>query len=455
MATTIDNGDLTDYDVATETVSGVTGVVQLTKILLGDSGANGGRVSSANPMPVSGPLTDAQLRATALPVSGTVAVTGVATEASLATVAAAIHNEDSAHTSGDAGIMLLGIRSDTDAPTASDGDYTTIKLDEEGRIKVASKPATYAATTGNITASAQTVFVNCERFSNLMLHCAGTFAGANIAFEGSLNSTNGTDGNWFGVQAVRSNANTIETATGVLAATPAYAWELSVNALKFFRVRATAFTSGTQTWTMIPGTYATEPIPGAQVTASQPVSGTVTIGTSVTPGVAATNLGKAEDAVHASGDTGVAILAVRTDAPGTTSSATGDYDVLHTCSSGALHTCFIPTDRTGMSRARIVSAASTNGTLVKSSVGTLWGLRLYNNTSVKKFFKLYNKASAPTVGTDTPVETIIIPADGGLVLSVAADEFSLGIGYGITNGIADSDTTAVALNDVHGVLLYK
>ena len=42
------------------------------------------------------------------------------------------------------------------------------------------------------------------------------------------------------------------------------------------RIRATAWTSGTQVWTMIPGTYATEPIPGAQVSATQPVSGTVT-----------------------------------------------------------------------------------------------------------------------------------------------------------------------------------
>jgi hypothetical protein len=115
-----------------------------------------------------------------------------------------------------------------------------------------------------------------------MIHCAGTFAGVNVTFEGSLNSTNGTDGNWFTVQAIRSNANTIETTTGVLAAAPAYAWELSVNALKYFRVRATAWTSGTQVWTMIPGTYATEPIPGAQISGTQPVSGTVTsnIGTS-------------------------------------------------------------------------------------------------------------------------------------------------------------------------------
>lgn len=249
----------------------------------------------ATPVPVSGPLTDTQIRATALPVTGPLTdvqlrasavpvsaaalplPTGAATEATLATLADAVKLEDTAHVSGDAGIALLALRFASDAPTTSnDGDYTNLKVDEEGRLKVASKPASYAAITGNITANGQTVFALCERFSNLMIHCTGTFSTVNVTFEGSLNSTNGTDGNWFTVQAIRSNANTIETTTGNLSAAPAYAWELSVNALKYFRVRATAFTSGTQTWTFIPGTYATEPIPAAQISGTQPVSGTVT-----------------------------------------------------------------------------------------------------------------------------------------------------------------------------------
>ena len=40
-----------------------------TKLVLGADGVNGGDVSSANPLPVTGPLTDAQLRATAVPTS--------------------------------------------------------------------------------------------------------------------------------------------------------------------------------------------------------------------------------------------------------------------------------------------------------------------------------------------------------------------------------------------------
>lgn len=57
--------------------------------------------------------------------------------------------------------------------------------------------------------------------------------------------------------------------------------------------------------------------------------------TSIVPGVAATSLGKAEDAVHASGDTGVMALAVRNDA-GTALAGAGDYIPLSTDSNGSL-----------------------------------------------------------------------------------------------------------------------
>lgn len=236
----------------------------------------------ASPLPVSGtvtantglsqPLTDAQLRATAIPVYD-------------ANLDLATHQEDTPHVSGDYGQLMLAIRSDNDTPTANDGDYTVFKLDEEGRLKVATKPASYADITGDITAvqatistpvAGGTVAGDVSRASNIMAFCTGTFAGVNCTFEGSIESSGDT--NWFGIQAIRSNANTIETTTGALSAAPAYAWEMSVNGLKRVRVRCTARTSGTQSWRFVLGTYATEPIPGAQVSATQPVSGTVTAG---------------------------------------------------------------------------------------------------------------------------------------------------------------------------------
>jgi len=244
-------------------------------------------VSAADPMPVTA-------AALPLPTGAATETTAEAARVLIAAIAAAIKAEDSAHVSGDMGVPLLAIRSSTDAVTTSnDGDYTNLKMDEEGRLKVASKPASYSDITGDITAiqatigtpvAGGTVSGDVSRASNVMAFCTGTFSTVNCTFEGSLEATG--DANWFGVQAVRTNANTIETTTGNLSAQPAYAWELSVNALSRLRVRATARTSGTQSWRFKLGTYATEPIPAAQVSATQPVSGTVTatVGTSITGG---------------------------------------------------------------------------------------------------------------------------------------------------------------------------
>jgi hypothetical protein len=156
-------------------------------------------------------------------------------------------------------------------------------MDEAGRLKVASQPGLAPLTTGNITANAQTVAVNVARQSNLMAHMvAASLVGHNATFEGSIDSTDGSNGTWFAIQAVRTNANTIELTTGVLAATPAYGWELSVNGLAWARVRATAHTSGTATWKFQPAPFATEPIPAAQISGTQPVSGTVALGAATT-----------------------------------------------------------------------------------------------------------------------------------------------------------------------------
>ena len=72
------------------------------------------------------------------------------------------------------------------------------------------------------------------------------------------------------------------------------------------------------------------------VTTVSTVTNVATIGTSVTPGTAAANLGKAEDAVHATGDTGVMALAVRSNTAASTSGTDGDYQPLITNTTGHL-----------------------------------------------------------------------------------------------------------------------
>jgi len=58
--------------------------------------------------------------------------------------------------------------------------------------------------------------------------------------------------------------------------------------------------------------------------------------TSVTPGTAASSLGKAEDAGHSSADVGVCVLAVRRDSAAVGSDTDGDYSTLNVDASGRL-----------------------------------------------------------------------------------------------------------------------
>jgi hypothetical protein len=59
--------DATPIDVAADEIASVK--YQRVKLIHGADGVNDGDVASGNPLPVTGPLTDTQLRATALPVS--------------------------------------------------------------------------------------------------------------------------------------------------------------------------------------------------------------------------------------------------------------------------------------------------------------------------------------------------------------------------------------------------
>lgn len=107
---------------------------------------------------------------------------------------------------------------------------------------------------------------------------------------------------------------------------------------------------------------------------------------------------------------------------------------------------------------RLVSAASTNATSLKASAGTLYFLYAVNLNAAVRYLKFYNKASAPTVGTDTPVATFPIPASttgAGFVLPLGPGfDFNTGIAYATTTGIADSDTAAVAANEIIVVGVY-
>ena len=189
--------------------------------------------------------------------------------------------------SRDTGMLLLARRCDQDISEYADGTYALLQVDEEGRLKVATKPASIVQTVGDISAINTVVACDISRASNVVFHLrnVGTaaMAAGTFLFEASLDSTNGTDGTWFSIQAARSNANTAATTVAITAlaagAGDAYAWESSVNGYKWFRVRCSVATTAASIarWTLQPGSYATEPLPINQVTT---VTATANLGTS-------------------------------------------------------------------------------------------------------------------------------------------------------------------------------
>lgn len=101
------------------------------------------------------------------------------------------------------------------------------------------------------------------------------------------------------------------------------------------------------------------------------------------------------------------------------------------------------------------SAASTNGALVLTGARRLLGWTFTNTTAATKYFKIYNKATAPTVGTDTPLFVIGIPANGVATSKLEGGiAIALGLGVGCTGAAADADATATAVNDVVGAVFY-
>lgn len=112
------------------------------------------------------------------------------------------------------------------------------------------------------------------------------------------------------------------------------------------------------------------------------------------------------------------------------------------------------TGATGATARKVLSAASTNATLVHSVNSRLYGYQLANNSASWRYLRLYNQTTAPTVGTSVPFMVIPIApgttTDANFTIPVS---FTTGMSYSITGGAADLDATVVGANEVVGHLL--
>lgn len=100
-----------------------------------------------------------------------------------------------------------------------------------------------------------------------------------------------------------------------------------------------------------------------------------------------------------------------------------------------------------------ISAASTNDTLTKNAAGAIGLITVTNANAAVRYFKLYNKASAPA-STDTPIMTVLLPPTSTTTIGGNSPiRCSTGIGWRLTTGIATNDTGAVAASE-HAVSIF-
>jgi hypothetical protein len=180
------------------------------------------------------------------------------------------------------------------------------------------------------TASTSAVAVRCVNTAgNAFESCAGSGGGGTlgqavmassspvvIASDQSAIAVSGTF--WQATQPVSGPLTDTQLRASVVPVSLASVPSHAVTNAGTFAVQVTSAPT-----TAVTGTFwqTTQPVSLASV----PAHDVGSITTAITPGTAAANLGKAEDAAHASGDTGVMPLLVRKDSNSQLTSADGDY----------------------------------------------------------------------------------------------------------------------------------
>lgn len=100
----------------------------------------------------------------------------------------------------------------------------------------------------------------------------------------------------------------------------------------------------------------------------------------------------------------------------------------------------------------LISASGTNANAVQAGNTQVFGWSICNTNASARYVKIYDKATPPTVGTDIPVATIMIPGStsGAVVnqMSPMGIRLFTGLAFAITGGIADTDATGITANDV-------
>ena len=262
------------------------------------------------------------------------------------------HAEDDAHTSGDTGTFILGVRQDSIAALGADGDYVPFQVNASGALYV-------EITTGG---SSDAVHVDDAAFT------LGSHKGMMMMGFAGTQSVNANDAGAIAMETdgsihIHDGGNTITvdgTVTANLGTTDNAVLDAMAASLALLD---NSIASGNELQVDVVGALPAGSAAIGKLAANSGVDiGDVDV-TSIVPGTGATNLGKAEDAAHSDGDTGVMALAVRNDDVAALSGADGDYSPLQVNAAGSLYT----KDETGEAGSILVTGTTAVTTTVTAN----------------------------------------------------------------------------------------
>lgn len=291
------------------------------------------------------------------------------------------------HAVTNAGTFVTQLNDGTNTANTLKSDTTAAG---QNSLMIAGAYLSTAFTTTTVQAVGTT---DAGNYSSVSVHVVAQGTASSITFQSSNDNTN-----WI------SHALTSAASTGTMVSVTTAASSIYYGALKgrYFRLNVTGISAGTTSGIIV---FQTQPKTSDAVNASQ--TGTWTV------------------------------------QPGNTANTTA----------WKVDSASIASTTSGYTPNKLISAATTNATSIKGSAGTLGFVSATNINAVARYLKFYNKATAPTVGTDVPLLVYLIPgntagAGTNIVLPSEGANFTTGIAFAITTGAADSDTGAVAANEI-------
>lgn len=318
--------------------------------------------------------------------------------------------------------LILAAKAALTDPVLLDGVTSVLTLNKAGRLRASVKFGSYPLVTGNLAAVNDVVYTDVNDAESLILNVKNTGTAALAAgafiFEASGNSSNGIDGDWVQVNAARSNANVQEftvTNPGTAAGTnQSNSWKLSVLGYSWFRVRCTTAVTASSiaTWSVY---RSAGPVESNPVIPTHAVTGSGTFATTQSGAWAVSQTG----------------------GPWTVSQS-GVWTVT---GSGTFNTQPVAPSAYALTTTAAAIAAS-----VKASAGQMHEITVFNSSAATIYLKFYNKASAPAPASDVPIHVEPIAAGAAFrwEFGPIGKRFATGIALGITGGVANTDTTAIA-----------